>query len=581
MTTPYQVATELLPAYSAGGLDVDQHRDVEALITDYIDDQLDAETKAAFDRVMADNAALAQEVEKARRGKDILAELFPPATEPLEDPNSPEIQQFLKDVIANAEKAEEPEEADVVPFPPANPSLSRIWYALAASIALAVLGGGTWFTLNLQGQLDEAMLARAELEEVVDRLGGERSQQQEQIAGLSAEIETLTGDLDQAVAAGEDARTALATAQTELATLQGNVRRLTDELERTEAERRTATAALTDAETTIAALQDQQASLEQQIAGLETDAQASQSEREVSENERNALAADIERLQGDLAVAETERDGAREALTATETRLGILQEDLSQVRTELTSATAAERDAAAQLADANQTLSTVRDERVTLENRVADLSLQVEVGSTALAESRSRLANVEEALATLQTNWTEAQQQVAQQAIDRAELDQKVAGLENRVKWVSQVAEYHTRFSQQPMRSWVEARANEPERLNLLLADLGAALNLGKPLPLPQTLADEGMTFVGARQLVINGMTVAQLAYRDGNGELFAFCVMRNPNGETKPLTKNEYGPDLHLVDWNDRGHRYVVVGYEPIERLEDLAKDVQATYAL
>ena len=52
MTTPYQVAIELLPAYSAGGLDVDQHRDVEALITDYIDDQLDVESKAAFDRVM-------------------------------------------------------------------------------------------------------------------------------------------------------------------------------------------------------------------------------------------------------------------------------------------------------------------------------------------------------------------------------------------------------------------------------------------------------------------------------------------------------------------------------------------------
>ena len=186
MTTPYQVATELLPAYSAGGLDVDQHRDVEALITDYIDDQLDVETKAAFDRVMEDDAALAQEVEKARRGKDILAELFPPATEPLEDPDSPEIQQFLKDVIANAEKAEEPEEADVVVFPPAKPSPSRVWYALAASIGLAVVGGGAWFTLNLQGQVDEARLARAELEEEIDRLGGERSQQQEQIAGLEA-----------------------------------------------------------------------------------------------------------------------------------------------------------------------------------------------------------------------------------------------------------------------------------------------------------------------------------------------------------------------------------------------------------
>jgi len=581
MTTPYQVATELLPAYSAGGLDVDQHRDVEALITDYIDEQLDAETKAAFDRVMADDAVLSQEVEKARRGKDILAELFPPATEPLEDPDSPEIQQFLKDVIANAEKAEEPEEDDVIPFPPTKPSPSRIWYALAASIVLTVLGGGTWFTLNLQRQLDEARLAQAGLEEEVDRLGDERSQQQEQIANLNAEIKTLTGDLDQAVTAGDDARKALATARTELATLNSDVGWLSDELEQTEAERRTATAAFTDAEIAIATLHDQQTSLEQQIAGLEADAQASQSEREANENERNALATDIERLQGDLVDAEIERDGAEDALGAAETRLGILQEDLSDVRTELASATAAERDAKARLAGVNQTLSTVRDERTALENRVADLSLRVEVGSTALEESRIRLANVEEALATVQTNWTDAQRQIVQQASDRAELDQKVAGLENRLKWVSQVAEYHAQFAQQPMRSWAEARANEPERLNLLLADLGTALGLGKPLPLPRTLADAGLTFVGARQLVINGMTVAQLAYRDGEGELFAFCIMRNPNDETRSLTASRYGSDLGLVDWSDQQHRYVVVGYEPIDDLQSVAKLLVERYEI
>ena len=65
-------------------------------------------------RVMEGDQALAEEVEKARRGKDILAELFPPATEPLEDPNSPEIQQFLDELMAKKDEPEEPDDAKVV-----------------------------------------------------------------------------------------------------------------------------------------------------------------------------------------------------------------------------------------------------------------------------------------------------------------------------------------------------------------------------------------------------------------------------------------------------------------------------------
>lgn len=581
MTGLHQAAIELLPAYSGGVLDVDQNRDVEALITDYVDGALDADTTAAFERVMEEDQALADEVEKARRGKDILAELFPPATEPLEDPNSPEIRQFLDELMVKEDEPQEPDDAKVVMLPTTKPLPSRTLYALAASLAIALIGGSVWFAQNIQGRFDEAQLAQTELHQEVDQLGVERQQQQEQIAGLTSEITTLTADLDQAVAAGDDARTTLASAQTELATLESEAERFTSALEQTETERRTATATLTDADATIATLQNQQTSLEQRIAGLEADALASESERKASEVERKASVADAARLRRVLTAAETERDGAKQALTAAETQLGLLQDNLSEVRTELASATAAERDAKAQLADVNETLSTVRAERAALENRAADLSLQVEVGSTALLESRSRLVNVEGALATLQTNWTEAQQQIAQQAIDRAELDQNVAGLENRLKWVSQVAEYHTRFAQQHMRSWVEARANEPERLNPLLTDLGTALGLGKPLPLPKTLADEGLTFVGARQLVINGMAVAQLAYRDGEGELFAFCVMRNTNGRTKPLTASRYGSDLGLVDWSDQQHQYVVVGYRSIKDLQSFARVLSERYEI
>ncbi len=580
MTGLHQVAIELLPAYSGGGLDVDQSRDVEALITDYVDGALDVDTKATFDGVMEGDPALAEEVEKARRGKDILAELFPPATDPLEDPNSPEIQQFLDELMTKKDEPVEPDDAKVVMLPAVSPPPSRTLYALAASLAIVLIGGSVWFAQNIQGRFDEAQLAQTELQQQVDQLGVERQQQQEQIAGLTDEITTLTADLDQAVAAGDDAQSSLTGAQTRLATLERDVDRLASELAEAEEARRIATTQLTDAEGTIVALRDQQAGLEQQIAGLETDVQTSEEHRQASETERAALVADVGRLQSDLATVETERDNARLTLTEADARLATLEDDLADVRTQLTTANQNERNAEAQLAEAAETLSTLRSGRTSLEQQVAELSLQAETGAAALKANRERLAAVEQELAAVQTNWTEAQQQIAQQAIDRATLDQTLAGLEDRLRWISQVAEYHQRFAQQPPRRWVEASIDRPDDLNTLLADLGSALGLDRPLPLPGVLADEGLDFMGARQLVINGMTVAQLAYKDDEGQLFAFCVMRNMSGQEKQLTPSRYGADLQLVDWNDQKYRFVVVGFEPIDELQGLAEKIQQSYA-
>jgi len=84
---------------------------------------------------------------------------------------------------------------------------------------------------------------------------------------------------------------------------------------------------------------------------------------------------------------------------------------------------------------------------------------------------------------------------------------------------------------------------------------------------------------MGARQLVINGVTVAQLIYKDEEGQLFAFCVMRNMSGQEKQLTQSQFGADLRLIDWNDQGFRYVVVGFSPIDKLRSLAEQLRQNY--
>ena len=75
-------------------------------------------------------------------------------------------------------------------------------------------------------------------------------------------------------------------------------------------------------------------------------------------------------------------------------------------------------------------------------------------------------------------------------------------------------------------------------------------------------------------------MPVVQLAYVDPNGQLFAFCFMRNMSGKEKAHNSRRVG-DLTLVDWSDAKFQYVVVGYGPIQALGDIAERLQGSYRL
>ena len=297
MVTSTQELLDLIPAYTRGELDADQSSEIQALITSYLDGLLDVEAERAMDRAIEANPPLAEEVEKARRGKDILAELFPPSTEPLEDPDSPEIQQYIDDIIAKTEQSKgEPEEAEVVPLPIARPERSRTWYALAASIAIALIGGASWIALTVQDRFEQARVAQAELQEEIKQFDAELQAQREEIANLDEQRVTLTSDLASAEAARDAAateRTALdeqiaglrsdldfsndqlQAVESERTRLASDVERLTADLAQLDEVRQTAITELADTESTIVSLRDQQRSLEQRIAGLETEAAAS------------------------------------------------------------------------------------------------------------------------------------------------------------------------------------------------------------------------------------------------------------------------------------------------------------------
>jgi anti-sigma factor RsiW len=179
-------------------------------------------------------------------------------------------------------------------------------------------------------------------------------------------------------------------------------------------------------------------------------------------------------------------------------------------------------------------------------------------------------------IAQLQQKLTQAQQQghqdmaQLQQQLDQAQ--QHLAAAQQPQPWIMQVAEYHRVYAGEK-RHLVEVAAAETPHIE---SWLGKRLEM--PLVVPDLTA-QGLTFQGARMLVINGAPVAQLIYTPPDGRALALCIIRSPK-EDKPLTASQEG-DLHLVDWRTKGYGFVVVGWEDDAHMRAIAEASQKSFAL
>jgi anti-sigma factor RsiW len=138
--------------------------------------------------------------------------------------------------------------------------------------------------------------------------------------------------------------------------------------------------------------------------------------------------------------------------------------------------------------------------------------------------------------------------------------------------WIMQVAEYHRVYAGEK-RHLVEVAAAETPHIE---SWLGKRLDM--PLAVPDLTA-QGLTFQGARMLVIDGKPVAQLIYTPPDGRALALCIIRSPK-EDKPLTASQQD-DLRLVEWRSNGHGFVVVGWEDEARMLAIAEASKKSFAL
>lgn len=125
--------------------------------------------------------------------------------------------------------------------------------------------------------------------------------------------------------------------------------------------------------------------------------------------------------------------------------------------------------------------------------------------------------------------------------------------------WIEDIAEYHAVYAQQ-VRHLVEVPASEADHIETWLTG-----TLGADVVIPD-LADEGLTFEGARLLVAAGRPVAQLLYTDASGAVVALCQIQS-DAPQEAARFDEIG-GFDLVSWGGVASNFVVVADEGREDL-------------
>lgn len=137
--------------------------------------------------------------------------------------------------------------------------------------------------------------------------------------------------------------------------------------------------------------------------------------------------------------------------------------------------------------------------------------------------------------------------------------------------WLDDIADYHRVYGRQTAEHLVEVPASAGGRIEGWLAS-----NVGVNFSLPD-LSSKGLTFEGARLLVASGKPVAQLMYKDQDGDVFAICFLKSTPDSTDGKMTESMRDDIAMISWQKAGASYVVVGPSSDANLHQLATEVSA----
>jgi anti-sigma factor RsiW len=135
--------------------------------------------------------------------------------------------------------------------------------------------------------------------------------------------------------------------------------------------------------------------------------------------------------------------------------------------------------------------------------------------------------------------------------------------------WLDDIADYHRIYSRQTAEHLVEVPASSGAKIESWLAS-----SVGVSFSLPD-LSTRGLTFEGARLLVAGGKPVAQLMYKNEDGDVFAICFLKSKPGTSDGNMAESIRDDLAMISWQKGGASYVVVGPSSDANLQQVADTV------
>lgn len=138
--------------------------------------------------------------------------------------------------------------------------------------------------------------------------------------------------------------------------------------------------------------------------------------------------------------------------------------------------------------------------------------------------------------------------------------------------WRASVAEYMALYTPQTL----ENLSADPDSLIAQLSSVGR--QLGLPLS-PEAISLPGAEFRRAQILDYDGVLIGQLTYLDPRHGPLALCITSAKKGLMPMATEQRRG--MNVVFWSNPTHAFMLIGRNPFEDLQIMARSAEKTLAV
>ena len=178
-----------LIVYASGKMSDADEQEIEALLTQYVDGDLEPKLATEVEQAIDKDHVLAMIVADARRGKRWIQQTFAPdLRSALIRPASPDLLRFIDDLATNEPQGDH-DPIGVLPLRHKPQAWYRNGYALAASVAALLIVSAWGLYHSIESQLEQAHAVQAQLRQEVEQLSIDQETKTKEVVALKQLLE--------------------------------------------------------------------------------------------------------------------------------------------------------------------------------------------------------------------------------------------------------------------------------------------------------------------------------------------------------------------------------------------------------